>query len=519
MASIILDSVPLSIYILTAGSAALVLLLWNALRFFRGWQYSRENGCKSPAHTVSHGLFGLGMVTEMLSAAKENRFLEQVRGWHRDYGATFKAKMISRRVIFTVEPKNVQTVLALKFKDFELGDYRNKAFRPLLGYGIFSTDGSQWEHSRALIRPNFTRNQISDINVYETHVKALIEMIPRDGSTVDMQDLFFRMTLDSATEFLFGESVHSLKNTVPLSASSFAKDFNKAQEGLTLRSRLGSLMGLHYDRDFSRAVINARAYVDRFVQKAIDYRIALESGNGELGKPHELDDQHYVFLYELSKRTRNKTELTDQLLSILLAGRDTTASLLSITFFVMAKRPDIWKKLRQEVLKLGDRKPSFQDLKSMSYLTWVMNETLRLYPVVPVNVRMANKNTHLPVGGGPDGKDPIFILKGQEVMYSVDTMHRRQDIFGPDADEYRPERWEKLKPGWAYIPFNGGPRICIGQQFALTEAGYCIVRIMQEFEAMESRDSRPFTEALTLTLASFNGTKVSLTPVPRSQVP
>jgi cytochrome P450 len=98
-------------------------------------------------------------------------------------------------------------------------------------------------------------------------------------------------------------------------------------------------------------------------------------------------------------------------------------------------------------------------------------------------------------------------------MYSVYTMHRRQDIFGPDADEYRPERWEKLKPGWAYIPFNGGPRICIGQQFALTEAGYCIVRIMQEFGAMESRDNRPFEEALTLTLASFNGAKVALTPV------
>ncbi|GLI72172.1 hypothetical protein PoHVEF18_000342 [Penicillium ochrochloron] len=512
MAPTLLDSVPFPYYVLIAGVAGLAFSVFTALRFFRGWQYSRKNGCKPPEHTVSHGLFGLGMVTEMLSAAKENRFLEHVRGWHQSYGVTFKAKMIGRQVIFTVEPKNVQTVLALKFKDFELGDYRNKAMRPLLGYGIFSTDGSKWEHSRALIRPNFTRNQITDINVYEVHVKALIERIPRDRSTVDMQDLFFRMTLDSATEFLFGESVHSLNDTVPLSASSFAKDFNKSQEGLALRSRLGSLMGLHYDREFSQAVINARAYVDRFVQKAIDYRIALDSGNGGSQKPHELDQQ-YVFLYELSKRTLNKTELTDQLLNILLAGRDTTASLLSITFFVMARRPDIWKELRQEVLKLDGRKPSFQDLKSISYLTWVMNETLRLYPVVPINVRMANKDTHLPVGGGPEGKDPIFVPKGQEVMYSVYTMHRRQDIFGPDADEYRPERWEKLKPGWAYIPFNGGPRICIGQQFALTEAGYCIVRIMQEFEAMESRDSRPFEEALTLTLASFNGAKVALTPV------
>lgn len=134
-------------------------------------------------------------------------------------------------------------------------------------------------------------------------------------------------------------------------------------------------MGLHYDREFSQAVINARAYVDRFVQKAIDYRIAFDSGNGGSQKPQELDQQ-YVFLYELSKRTLNKTELTDQLLNILLAGRDTTASLLSITFFVMTRRPDIWKKLRQEVLKLDGRKPSFQDLKSISYLTWVMNESM-----------------------------------------------------------------------------------------------------------------------------------------------
>lgn len=135
-------------------------------------------------------------------------------------------------------------------------------------------------------------------------------------------------------------------------------------------------MGLYYDKEFSKAVVNARAYVDRFVQKAIDYRLALDNSSQ---KPHELDQQ-YVFLYELSKRTLNKTELTDQLLNILLAGRDTTASLLSITFFVMARRPDIWNKLRQEVLKLDGRKPSFQDLKSISYLTWVMNESMYTHP-------------------------------------------------------------------------------------------------------------------------------------------
>lgn len=126
---------------------------------------------------------------------------------------------------------------------------------------------------------------------------------------------------------------------------------------------------------------------------------------------------------------------------------------------------------------------------------------------------MANKDTHLPVGGGPQGKDPLFIPKGQDVFYSVGDMHRRKDIYGEDAEKFRPERWGKLRPGWAYLPFNGGPRICIGQQFALTEAGYTVVRILQQFESIESRDDKPFTEMLTLTMSSFYGTQVRMTPV------
>jgi cytochrome P450 len=91
-------------------------------------------------------------------------------------------------------------------------------------------------------------------------------------------------------------------------------------------------------------------------------------------------------------------------------------------------------------------------------------------------------------------------------------MHWLPEIYGPDADQFRPKRWETLKPGWAYIPFNGGPRIYVGQQFALTEAGYTTVRILQRFEGLDSQDREPFTELLTLTIASKSGTKVALRP-------
>jgi cytochrome P450 len=91
-------------------------------------------------------------------------------------------------------------------------------------------------------------------------------------------------------------------------------------------------------------------------------------------------------------------------------------------------------------------------------------------------------------------------------------MHRRKDIYGEDALEFKPERWNDLRMGWDYLPFNGGPRICVGQQFALTEASYTIVRLVQEFKACDARDDRPWAESLNLTLASGNGTLVAMTP-------
>lgn len=124
------------------------------------------------------------------------------------------------------------------------------------------------------------------------------------------------------------------------------------------------------------------------------------------------------------------------------------------------------------------------------------------------------RDTILPVGGGKDGTSPVFVAKGVQVIYSVYAMHRRVDIYGEDADEYRPERWEngQLRPLWGYLPFNGGPRICLGQQYALAEAGYLTVRLAQEFQKLESRDPRPWEESVGFALCPRNGIKVCLTP-------
>jgi cytochrome P450 len=171
--------------------------------------------------------------------------------------------------------------------------------------------------------------------------------------------------------------------------------------------------------------------------------------------------------------------IRDQIMAVLLAGRDTTAATLSWTLYELSARPDIVKRLRTEILSaLGPTKaPTYHHLKNMPYLTHTISETLRLHPPVPFNVRTALVDTTIP---GPPGQPDIAVLKGNAVTYSPLAMQRRRDLYPdvsptfPDPDVFSPDRWDHWTPKpWQYLPFNGGPRICVGQNFAMTEMAYC----------------------------------------------
>jgi cytochrome P450 len=408
-------------------------------------------------------------------------------------------------VVTTCEPENLKTVLALNFSDYNLHQLRKKGLDPIFGKGIFTTDGAEWEHSRAMLRPNFTRSQVGDLATFETHVSHLIDAIPPDGSPVDLQDLFFDLTLDSATEFLFGESANSLLSRAePPGHVSFGEAFTYCTTNIGSRLRFGLLLCLP-DKQFEKCRKAVLDFADRYAQKALmHYRL------GQSEKASAKPGERYIFLHELVKQTQDPVALRSETMNILLAGRDTTASLLSNLWNVISKRPDVWAKLQAEVAELNGKKPSFEEIKSMKYLRHCLNECLRLFPVVPSNSRVAVRDTILPLGGGPDGKSPVFVTKGTTLSYYPYTMHRREDLYGPDAAEFRPERWETLRPGWEYLPFNGGPRICLGQQFALTEASYTTIRMLQTFRTIESRDPEPWVEFLTLTCTSGHGAKVAL---------
>lgn len=142
---------------------------------------------------------------------------------------------------------------------------------------------------------------------------------------------------------------------------------------------------------------------------------------------------------------------------------------------------------------------------------------LRLYPPVPLNNREALRTTILPTGGGPDGNSPVLVRKGEMVVFSQYVNCRARNLYGEDADGFRPERWEtgELSDiGWAYFPFSGGPRQCLGEDFALMEISYTIIRLLQEFPVIELPEGEVVEpvgterQRLTLVLSATDGCRV-----------
>ncbi|RFU24502.1 hypothetical protein B7463_g11835, partial [Scytalidium lignicola] len=475
--------------------------------------------CKPPP-VCPTGFLGIPGLLQLAQSVKDCTTMELVANEHDKYTRTFVRPAPGARMLMTCEPENIKAVLATQFSDFGLG-HRYEHFYPLLGDGIFTLDGAGWSHSRALLRPQFSREQVSDVHALEIHVDHLISCFPPSGTPFDIQELFFRLTLDSATEFLFGETVNSLvsSNTtnsgVPVKSTEnvlgFEEAFNSSQEYLATRSRAQKLYWLINPPEFKKS--------NKVVHKLVDYYVskALESTSK---KVYNEKNKRYIFLDAVAQEIRDPKALRDQALNILLAGRDTTSALLSSVFYLLSRHPRVWEKLRGEILdafgtvESPKGQISFTSLKDIAYLRHVMDEALRLFPPVPINFRTALKDTTIPRGGGPDGLSPIFIQKGRDVCYSVWVMHRRKELWGEDASEFRPERWEEGKSfqNWQFLPFNGGPRICLGQQYALTEAGFVIAKLLQMYERVETADLQlsPAVIDANLTMKHHHGVRVRL---------
>ncbi|KAL1801281.1 hypothetical protein ACET3X_001623 [Alternaria dauci] len=470
---------------------------------------SRRLGCGPVPFEPTRWPLGIDTVRRSLKADKEQRTPDFVTGRFETMGRyTWGLSLLGTSNLITAEPRNVQALLATQFDDFIMGTARRTNLKTALGRSIFAVDGKAWHRARETMRPIFSRENVSRLELLEEHVQTMLQIIETkdEGLTTDADDrawsapvslavLLPRLTMDSATELFLGQSTHSLKKALARQqqksgneehdADSFDHAFERMLAILGTRMRLRSLYWLYGNKELQKCINTLHAFVDSAIDAADQAR---KLGSSQL---------RYDFLETLRTRCSDRAEVREQVLGLLAAGRDTTASLTAWVFYCLVRNLRVYKKLRDTVLaEFGPystnpgQKITFEKLKGCTYLQHVLNETLRLHSVVPFNSRCAARDTTLPVGGGPDGSMPVFVPKGTEVNFSTHVLHRRKDLWGEDADEFVPERWEKKRPGmtWQYVPFNGGPRICIGQQFALTEAGYVLVRMVQRYDVIEGLD-------------------------------
>lgn len=472
------------------------------------------HGCEVPPSLPQlDPVFGLDLILSRFTSLKADRRNVSLLEQFRRHGNTFQSITFGRTTFFTIEPRNLQSVLSTDFLSWGVEPMRLFAFEPFIGKGIMCSDGAFWEHSRALIKPTFARTQIADLHLddFGVHVERLIDLIPKDGSTFDLQPLFARLALDSSTEFLFGESVQTLApDLTPSSAESFLEAYDYGQSCVGRRIQLPKFNFLTTDSRFWKSCQTAHEFVDQQIQKAL-----LVTSK----QKQDIDGRsRYILAQELLRQTHNLLDIRHQLLNIFLPAHEAVGVALTNIFFNLARHPRIYTNLRNEILAadLKARNLTFERLKSLKYLQFVINETFRLNPTIGTNTRMALKDTILPTGGGPSGHgtSPILVRKGDSVVFGFYGLHRMPNVFGDDVDVFRPERWEKLRPAhWSYLPFGGGFRVCPGQQLALTEIGYCLVRMVQAFERVENRDpTMEFVEHYKITTESKNGAKVAMVP-------
>ncbi|TIC90437.1 Cytochrome P450 52E2 [Colletotrichum higginsianum] len=499
--------------------ALVVSILFRKLYVgFKRYRLASQNGCRPcPTYPQKDPIFGIDTHIETIRGFISSHYLELLIRRHSKHGRTFSFNQFGSTTISTCDPAVLKCTLSSHFKDFSNGDLRAKSVAPLLGQGIIAADGDQWHHQRALIRPSFTRAQVTDLDIFERHAGRLIWAIEQKGFDVDIQNLVQQMVLDANTEYLFGESLGLLSNNVSSSAQALNEALDYALEGVIYRIRLGKLMPFHRDPKFWAACKTVHAFADQYVARALELRKLHVKGPAEAVDQESKLPGRYIFLNEMARDTADPILLRDQIVTIIMAARDTTSATVSFALYMLARRPDVWARLREDVLDHYVSPLTYEALEEMKYLKWVVAETLRLFPPIANNGRMAVRDTVFPVGGGPDGQSPLLVTKGTSVLFSTYVMQRRTDLWGPDAEDFKPERWSpeserKGRHGWEYLPFLGGPRVCPGQKFALTQTSHVLARLAKAFERIENMDPTEWREQWTLSVAPKDGVKVKMVP-------
>ncbi|KAF7318139.1 hypothetical protein HMN09_00322000 [Mycena chlorophos] len=482
------------------------------------------------------GLNTLAILRKSFRGGYPGDFIED---WRAEYGDVFITKVLLETLITTTEPHHVKAILATDFDNFSKGANDAQMSQSLLGFGIFNTDDELWKFHRGIARPFFSRERISDFHTFDHHARQALAALKQrlaDGYPIDFQacaspaclafltfarqDLVSRFTLDSATSFLFGKSIDSMSAGLPYPDSSpfadspqfvnhpsntYVRAFVESQWLTVQRAAFQKRWPLF--EFWSDRVKPQRKIIDEFIEPIMNDALASkgktwtrenkENGEGETFLDHLVrgTDGAYFLLHSQNRFLTflaDKQIILDAIFNILIAGRDTARikfSSFAAAHFASDRRPSY--------IVGNSRMPTYDDFRTMKYMRAFLNEVLRLYPPVPIDSRASINATVWPAPQ-PGGK-AFYVPPKTRTRYSVFVMHRRTDLWGPDALKFDPDRFlddrvrKYLTPNpFIFLPFNGGPRICLGQQFAYHEASFFLVRLLQNFTDFElAPDAQP----------------------------
>ncbi|KAI9324761.1 cytochrome P450 [Zopfochytrium polystomum] len=421
--------------------------------------------------------------------------------------------------ITTIDPALIEYVLKTEFESFEKGPFYRKNLHDILGDGIFNTDGEKWKEQRKLAANIFTIQNFKEIieNTFAEKILVLVSVFDaavESKEKVNLYDLFLRFTMDGFCKIAFGTEINSL---TAKERPAFAIAFDRIERVGMKRFLLPFAKVMEHLTTEGRQFLRDVQLIHNFSRSIVDQRLALAKN------PHPAADLPQRDLLALminatSSTSTNKEAthdvqrrrtLADGLYNFLTAGRDSTGITLSWIFLMLARHPTVLSRLLAEIdaatagLSLTDT-VSYETVRNrVPFATAVMRETLRLYPALPSNGKQASRDMVLPNG--------MRVRRGMRIVWSTYAQGRSTRLWGPDAGEFRPERWlemDKVPSQFVYTAFNAGPRVCLGKSFAELEIVFVVMELLRRFRfEVEDReaDGGPKTYTMSSMLAMKDG--------------
>lgn len=437
---------------------------------------------------LSNGPRGLPLLGSLLEMAKDPLAFH-VR-LVRDYQPLASFRLGPANYYAVTDPDVIEELLVGKHRDC-VKDRVTRELYPLVGKGLLTSDGDPWRRQRKLSAPPFSPKNISAYadTMVDCARRAFAEY--QDGQVRDFHVDIMAVTLEIVGKTLLGFDTNSDAERVARAMDDAIPYFE--QRLFTIRGLLPKSLPLPTHVRFRRAKRDLDAVVNQIITRA---REAGPESNHLLARLMHAHDE--------TGQGMSQAQLADEALTMLLAGHETTALAIMFTVYALADHPAVADQLRAEVDKrLQGRPITRDDLTELPLLDAVLRETLRLYPTVPMFAREVASPIEL---GG------FVVPRHAQVITSPYAIQRSPQFYtAPNA--FRPERWldgsTVSTPKFAYFPFGGGPRVCIGQHFALMEAKLVLATLIQQV-VLSVPDDFIMDLSPVITLRSRNGLRVNV---------